>query len=57
MSEPIHDLDLRDEEADSVRGGINGESVDSDHKGEIELESWTWGVSPRAAARPQAARR
>jgi type VI secretion system secreted protein Hcp len=25
--------------------GISGESSDEQHKGEIELESWSWGVS------------
>ena len=25
--------------------GIDGESVDKDHKGEIEVQNWSWGVS------------
>jgi hypothetical protein len=55
--EALRDLDLPEEEADSVRGGINGESADKDHKGEIELHSWTWGITAPAAARTQGARR
>ncbi|MGH9350092.1 MAG: Hcp family type VI secretion system effector [Vicinamibacterales bacterium] len=26
-------------------GDIKGESIDSKHKGEIEISSWSWGVS------------
>ena len=25
--------------------GVEGESVDKDHKGELQVESWSWGVS------------
>jgi len=28
--------------------GIDGESVDSKHKGEIQLESWSWGATNTA---------
>jgi type VI secretion system secreted protein Hcp len=30
--------------------GIDGESHDSKHKGDIDLESWGWGAAPTAAA-------
>jgi type VI secretion system secreted protein Hcp len=30
--------------------GIDGESTDKDHKGEIEAMSWSWGVSNAAPA-------
>lgn len=30
--------------------GIDGESTDIRHKGEIEIESWSWGVSQSTAA-------
>lgn len=39
--------------------GIDGESTDDKHKNEIDIESWSWGVSPtspsaagRATSRP-----
>lgn len=48
--------ELSDEELESVAGGavdtfakigdIKGESMDTKHKGEIEIESFSWGVSP-----------
>ena len=48
--------ELSDEELESVAGGavdtfakigdIKGESMDKGHKGEIEIESFSWGVSP-----------
>jgi hypothetical protein len=48
--------ELSDEELESVAGGaadifakigdIKGESMDTAHKGEIEIESFSWGVSP-----------
>lgn len=31
--------------------GVKGESVDKDHKGEIEVLSWAWGLS--AATQPE----
>ena len=30
--------------------GIEGESADSKHKGEIDLESWSWGASNSGSA-------
>ena len=30
--------------------GIPGESIDDKHKGEIDVLSWSWGESQRAAA-------
>jgi type VI secretion system secreted protein Hcp len=36
--------------------GIDGESTDARHKGEIVIESWSWGVSPSTAAGSGAAR-
>jgi len=48
--------ELSDDELESVAGGavdvfakigdIKGESMDTAHKGEIEIESFSWGVSP-----------
>ena len=35
--------------------GIEGESTDKAHPGEIEISSFSWGVSNTAAARPEAA--
>lgn len=29
--------------------GVEGESIDKDHKGEIEIQSWSWGVSQPAS--------
>jgi type VI secretion system secreted protein Hcp len=31
--------------------GIEGESTDSTHKGEIDVESWSWGASNQGASR------
>src|SRR5262245_25437377 len=30
--------------------GIEGESTDKDHKGELQVESWSWGVSSATTA-------
>jgi hypothetical protein len=48
--------ELSDDELESVAGGgfdtfakigdIKGESMNTSHKGEIEIESYSWGVSP-----------
>jgi type VI protein secretion system component Hcp len=48
--------ELSDDELESVAGGgvdvfakigdIKGESMNTDHKGEIEIESYSWGVAP-----------
>ena len=33
--------------------GIDGESTDRDHKGEIEVLSWSWGISAQPTRRPR----
>jgi type VI secretion system secreted protein Hcp len=33
--------------------GIEGESTDEGHKGEIEVESWSWGATHARAAQPR----
>jgi hypothetical protein len=48
--------ELSDDELESVAGGaadifakigdIKGESMDTAHKGEIEIQSYSWGVTP-----------
>ena len=32
--------------------GIQGESADAKHKGEIDVESWSWGVTQSGASSP-----
>ena len=36
--------------------GVDGEATHKDHKGEIEILSWTWGVSNAQQPAPAAAR-
>ena len=36
-------------------GDIKGESLDSKHKDEVEVLSWSWGVSQSGNHRPRAA--
>jgi bacteriocin-like protein len=53
---PATGKELSDDELESVAGGavdvfakigdIKGESMDTAHKGEIEIESFSWGVTP-----------
>jgi hypothetical protein len=40
MDEAVEDLDVPAEEAEDVKGGIKGESLDDKHKGEIHIESF-----------------
>ena len=32
-----------------LTNGIDGESTDDKHKGEIEIDSWSWGVAQSGA--------
>ena len=34
-------------------GDIKGESLDSKHKDEVEVLSWSWGVNQRRYNRPR----